>query len=133
MKALIPIQIRMSDLDPFGHANNGTIANYFDVGRTVYFEKAFGHEIDWSKMDLIMVHGEFDFKVPIVFNDEIFCETSLERIGNKSVALYQEIRDASGNVKSVCRSVLASVDREKNVSAPVREEYRLLLEQFAKK
>ena len=133
MKALIHIQIRMSDLDPFGHANNGTIANYFDVGRTVFFEQAFGFEIDWSKMDLIMVHGEFDFNAPIVFNDKIVCETSLEKIGNKSVALYQEIRDEKGNVKSICRSVLASVDREKNVSAPVREEYRQLLNQYAKR
>ena len=42
-----PIQIRMSDLDPYNHVNNGAQCNYFDMGRSRYFEHVFQTKIDW--------------------------------------------------------------------------------------
>ena len=51
-KFAVPIQIKMCDLDPFAHVNNGVQCNYFDYGRSLYFESVFGEKIDWLNMDM---------------------------------------------------------------------------------
>lgn len=119
------IQIKMSDLDPFAHVNNGVQCNYFDCGRSYYFESVFGRQIDWNNMDLVLVHIELDFKNPIKIHDSIVCETAIYYIGNKSVAMVQQLRCTKTNiVKTVCRSVLAGFDRQTEKSIPISEEYK---------
>lgn len=33
-----PVQVRMTDLDPVGHVNNGVQLSYYDMGRLNYLE-----------------------------------------------------------------------------------------------
>lgn len=83
-KFSIPIQIKMSDLDPFAHVNNGVQCNYFDYGRSCYFECVLGEAINWLTVDLVLVHVGLDFKSPIKFHDQIVCDTTVYELGNKS-------------------------------------------------
>lgn len=125
----IPIQIRMSDLDPFNHVNNGIQCHYFDCGRGAYLEHVFQHPIDWSSLDLVLVHIDLDFHKPILINDHIVCETKIISVGNKSIKLIQQLRDSDTNVvKTTCHSVLVCIDRENGGSKPISEEYRRLIE-----
>ncbi|MCQ2283975.1 MAG: acyl-CoA thioesterase [Bacteroidales bacterium] len=127
----VPIQIRMSDLDPFVHVNNGAQCNYFDFGRSSYFEHVFQEPIDWLKMDMVLVHVELDFKCGIEFQDAIVCETKIISIGHKSVKMMQQLRDTRTNcVKTTCYSVLAGFDRLSHQSIPIREEYKVLFRAF---
>ncbi|MBO4232668.1 MAG: acyl-CoA thioesterase [Bacteroidales bacterium] len=126
-----PIQIRMSDLDPFSHVNNGAQCNLFDCGRSGYFEAVFKKRIDWNEMNFVLVHTEFDFRAPILFYDELVCESSVYELGTKSVKMVQRLKDSvSGVVKTECRSVLACIDRAKNIAVPVSDEYRRLFIEF---
>ena len=126
-----PIQIKMCDLDPFAHVNNGVQCNYFDYGRSRYFETVFGEKIDWLTMDMVLVHTELDFKNPIKIHDEIICETAIYRIGNKSISMIQQLRGKqSGIVKTVCKSVLAGFDRKKEQSVPIQEKYKAAICNF---
>ncbi|MCR4680447.1 MAG: acyl-CoA thioesterase [Bacteroidales bacterium] len=127
----VPIQVRMSDLDPFVHANNGAQCNYFDFGRSAYFEYVFGKPIDWREMDMVLVHVEMDFREGIEFHDAIVCESKVVAIGNKSVKMMQQLRDTNTNVvKTTCYSVLAGFDRITHQSIPIRDEYRRLFHEF---
>ena len=126
-----PIQIKMCDLDPFAHVNNGVQCNYFDYGRSRYFETVFGEQIDWLNMDMVLVHTELDFKSPIKVHDEIVCETAIYHIGNKSIAMIQQLRcRESGIVKTVCKSVLSGFDRAAETSAPIQEKYKSAIREF---
>ncbi len=127
----VPVQVRMSDLDPFVHVNNGAQCNYFDFGRSAYFEHVFGKPIDWREMDMVLVHVELDFREGIGFHDRIVCETRVLSIGNKSVKMMQRLRDTRTDVvKTTCYSVLAGFDRITRRSIPIREEYKQLFGQF---
>lgn len=127
----VPIQIKMSDLDPFAHVNNGVQCNFFDYGRSCYFEHVFGEAIDWTTMDMVLVHTELDFKNPIKIHDDIICETTVFLFGNKSFQMMQQLRCAqSGVVKSTCKSVMAGFDRQTEQSIPIREDYKVLIRQF---
>lgn len=127
----VPIQVRMSDLDPFVHVNNGAQCNYFDFGRSAYFEEVFHKPIDWREMDMVLVHVEMDFREGIEFHDQIVCETRVLSIGNKSVKMMQQLRDmCTGTVKTTCYSVLAGFDRITHQSIPIREEYKKMFTEF---
>lgn len=121
----VPIQIRMSDLDPFIHVNNGAQCHLFDYGRSSYLEAVFGDKIDWAKLDLVLVHLELDFAAPVEFNDAILCETKIYEIGNKSLKMIQQLRDTHTNtVKTICKSVIVGFDRETKSSIPIQEIYK---------
>lgn len=126
-----PIQIRMSDLDPFNHVNNGDQCHYFDYGRSSYFEHVLQQKIDWLKCDIVLVHIDLDFHQGIEFHDEIICGTKVLQIGNKSFKMVQQlIEKNTGIVKSTCHSVLCGFDREKLCSLPIQDLYRKHICQF---
>lgn len=127
----VPIQIKMCDLDPFVHVNNGVQCNYFDYGRSQYFEHVFGTQIDWMTLDLVLVHIDLDFKSPIKIHDKINCETAIYQFGVKSFKMVQRlICTETGQVKSICHSVLAGFDREKETSLPINNAYKVAISKF---
>ena len=130
----VPIQIRMSDLDPFVHVNNGAQCNLFDYGRSAYFETVFGGQIDWTQLDLVLVHVELDFLSPVKYNDSMVCETKIYEIGHKSLKMIQQLRDIDNNVvKTQCKSVLVGFERRLNTSIPIKEIYKKKIIVFEKK
>ena len=128
-----PIQIRLCDLDPFNHVNNGSQCHLLDYGRTQYFEHVFEMKINWLTFDLIVVHIEIDFKKPIRIHDKILCETDVYELGNSSIKMLQRLVNADTNeIMTVCHVVLVTFDREKNVSKPIPQEYRDKLADYEK-
>jgi len=127
----VPVQVRMSDLDPFVHVNNGVQCHYFDFGRSFYLEKVLQNQVDWTTIDLVLVHIELDFAAPIEFHDQIVCETKIVEIGHKSLKMIQRLRDLKTNtVKTTCFSVLSGFDRTTHQSIPIREEYKVLIREL---
>lgn len=121
----IPIQIRMSDLDPFAHVNNGTQAHFFDVGRSAYLEHILQEKIDWNTLPIVLVHVEMDFKKPICMQDQVVCETSVYHVGNKSVKMIQSLKDLNTNeIKTISQSVLAGYDRTTFMAIEIPKKYK---------
>ena len=120
-----PIQIRMSDLDPFNHVNNGAQCNYFDMGRSLYFEHTFNAEIDWLTFKYVLVHVDLDFRKPVLFHDAIACESRVVEIGNSSFKMEQILRDSkTGEIKTICHAVVVHFNRETNKSERIPDEAR---------
>lgn len=120
-----PVQVRMTDLDPVGHVNNGTQLSYYDLGRLNYLETLQNKRIDWNEIDMVIVHIACDFAKSIYFYDKIVVETKVLEIGNKSVKMLQRIVNAETNeVKSTCYSVMAGYDKENNSSKPISETFK---------
>jgi acyl-CoA thioester hydrolase len=121
----VPIQIRFADLDALDHVNNGFQCHYFDVGRVHYLQDALHKKIDLSKIDVVLVHTEFDFIMPVKGDDDILVQSKTIAFGNKSVKMFQRIIDKkTQQVKTTCYSVLSAIDVETKQSKPLPEEYR---------
>ncbi len=130
-KVSVPIQVRMSDLDPFVHVNNGNQCHYFDLGRSSYLEKVLQDQVDWKTIDLVLVHIELDFALPVEFHDKLVCESKIVEIGHKSIKMVQQLRDTEHNiVKTRCYSVLAGFDRITHLSIPIKEDYKTKIRNF---
>lgn len=123
-----PIQIRMSDLDPYNHVNNGSQCNYFDMGRSLFFEHAFHEKIDWLTFKYVLVHVALDFKMPIHFHDDLACESDILEVGNSSFKMIQRLVDQStGMVKTECHAVVVYFDRGTNQSERIPDGEREML------
>ena len=118
----------MSDLDPYNHVNNGAQCNFFDMGRSLYFEHTFNAKIDWLTFKYVLVHVDLDFRKPVLFHDAIACESRVTEIGNSSFKMEQILRDTrTGEVKTLCHAVVVYFNRETNKSERIPDEERALL------
>lgn len=122
-----PIQIRFGDIDRLGHVNNAVHAQYFDVGRVKFLYKYMPF-LNFSDKTLVLVSLKNDFYLPILEHDTIFVDTYISSIGNRSVKMLQEIKDQDGKIKSVCNSVLSTLDMRTQSSFPMPDIWREALE-----
>ena len=123
-----PIQIRMSDLDPYNHVNNGSQCHYFDMGRSQFFEYAFQTPIDWLTFKYVLVHVDMDFKMPIHFHDDLICQSTITAVGHSSFKMEQRLVDQStGSLKTLCHAVVVYFDRDANKSERIPDADRELL------
>lgn len=130
----IDIQIRFTDVDLLGHINNNAYLNYYDLGKIKYFEEVYKREVDWAESELIVANVNTDFLLPIYYRDRIYVQTRIERIGNKSLTLYQEIVDKNTNeVRSRCHTVMVAYDLKNKVSKPIPDDWRILIEAYQSK
>ncbi|MDR1181727.1 MAG: acyl-CoA thioesterase [Bacteroidales bacterium] len=124
------IQIRMTDLDPLGHVNNGVIYSYYDIGRLHYLSQI-EEDTQWENIDKVVVHTECDFMESILFSDNIYVETKIADIGHKSIKMIQRIIDGNtGNIKSSCFSILSGYDKKTNTSKEISKEFKEKVERF---
>jgi len=120
-----PIQIRFNDIDPLGHVNNVMYGHYFDLARYNFLTQKLGSLIDLrtSRYIFIMVRTENDFLCPSFLEDRLHVETSLLRVGNKSIHIQQSVVDEKGVVRAKCLSVMSSFDRKTGKSFEINSEW----------
>ncbi len=134
-KHIIPIQIRFSDIDRLDHVNNACYHNYFELGRVMYFREILNNHINWDKRGFVLARTEIDHIAPVFLNDEIYCCTKVIKFGNKSMTVKNAIIKKVKNELVVCASgfgVLVGTDYENNISIPIPQDWRELMENFEK-
>ena len=101
------IQKRFSDVDPFQHVNNVSQQMYFDLR-------------------IITVSTSTSYMGQIRLHDRVRVTTTCEKIGNKSLTLFQQLV-VDGQVRSESRSVMVAFDFARQLSMPVPEAWRTRL------
>ncbi|CAG5087491.1 acyl-CoA thioesterase [Parvicella tangerina] len=109
-KFSFPIQMRWSDMDPLGHANNGIYVTYFEIARGKYMIEACPNW-NWEKDMFLIASVTVDFHRELLLTAEdakVHIRTS--DIGNKSFVLDyvitsvkngETIIHASGNTTQI--------------------------------
>lgn len=118
-----PIQMRFSDLDPFHHVNNVAQQMYFDVGKSDYYERIAGEELLAGRLRIVTVSTQTSYLGQVRSGDRLTVETVCERIGTKSLTLFQRLL-ADGEVRSESRSVMVAFDFEAQQSVAVPDRWR---------
>lgn len=106
----MPVQIRFSDVDQYGHMNNSSYFSIYDLAKTSYMRDVFGDK-DWHNLGIVVANINADFLAPVFFSDELYIETAVIHLGHKSFTLLQRaINRASGVLKCQCRTVMVGYD-----------------------
>ncbi len=118
-----PIQKRFSDIDPFQHVNNVSQQMYFDVGKMEYYEKILGEDALLGDLRIVTVSTSTSYMGQVRMGDPVRVTTSCERIGNKSLTLFQQLL-VGDDVRSESRSVMVVFDFPNQCSRPVPDAWR---------
>ncbi len=118
-----PIQQRFTDIDPFLHVNNVAQQMYFDVGKTDYYNKVLGGGVLTGARRIVTVSTSTSYMAQVRMDDDVHVTTVCERVGNKSMTLFQRLL-AGGRVCSESRSVMVAFDFEAQQGIPVPDEWR---------
>lgn len=121
----VDLQLRFSDVDVLGHVNNTVYFAFYDTGKAHYFEDLSGVRPDWNNVDKVVANVNCAFISQIVFGEEIEVLTRTIAIGSKSFTLQQMLREKNtGEIKSVCTTVMVSIHPGNHLSMEVPEELR---------
>ena len=119
------IQVRFNDTDMLGHLNNTAHALYVEQARVTFF-----HALGMKKITLILAHISLDFRKQVTFGDSVHVETNVEKIGNSSVTLLQNIF-ANHALAVETKSVVVLFDYEAQKPKKIPDDLRRGLEAFA--
>ncbi len=121
----IPLQLRFNDVDVLGHVNNTVYFSFYDTGKAHYFTDVRGQSVDWRHVDTVIANVNCAYISSIVFGEEIEVCTRCESIHEKSFRLLQMLYEPkTGQVKSVCETVMVCIDPETKKSVPISEQWR---------
>ena len=118
-----PIQKRFSDIDPFQHVNNVSQQMYFDVGKMDYYDQVLGADALLGDLRIVTVSTSTSYMGQVRMTDPVRITTTCERIGTKSLTLYQQML-VGDEVRSESRSVRVVFDFPNQCSRPVPDEWR---------
>ncbi len=118
-----PVQKRFGDIDIFHHVNNVSQQSYFDLGKTDYFRSVLGKDIMEGEPLIITVSTSTSYMGQIRRDDEIEVLTTVSKIGNKSITLFQQIV-CGEEVRSESTSVMVAFDFHHQQSVPVPDAWR---------
>ena len=125
------IQIRFADVDILGHVNNVNLQHYFDLGKSAYYREVMGLDAMSRSGDHFIITAATDtsYLAQSRYTERLYVETTIPEIGNKSMVIAQRLisRD-TGEVKAESRSVMVAFDFVRQVSIPVPDEWRKIIE-----
>ena len=128
-----PIEVRYGDLDPQGHVNNATHLTFFEQARVAYFIKLGLFSKDQSFMDIgvILADVQITYLKPIYFGQDIKVGVRIEKFGNKSMTIAQNVVDSrTGAELSKGIVIMVSYDYRQGKSIPIPESWRKTITQF---
>lgn len=118
----VSLQLRFNDIDVLGHVNNNAQLALFDVGKTEFYNALRGQLADWSRVEAVIVNLNCTFMEQIRFTDPMEVRTRVKKIGERSFTIQQILRNtATGQICSMCESVMVSVDYATKTSKPIPE------------
>lgn len=130
-KQCTPVQLRFNDIDILGHVNNTVYFSLYDLAKARYMEKVKNNEMNWRKVETVIANIDCAFIRPILFGEEIVIYTRCEEIREKSFRLLQMMMNKNtGEVKSLCESIMVCFNPVTLESAEVPDHWREDLRNF---
>ena len=123
------IEIRWRDVDAYQHVNNAVYATYLEECRDELLAQVLGREGDvW---DYVLARVAIDFRRELRLEDaRVIVSCRVERIGNSSIALREEIRAGDGELAAEAEAVVVARDRSNGGSRTLTEIERAAFEQW---
>lgn len=120
----LPIQVRFNDVDIMGHVSNTVYQNYYDAGKMDYFDNLFDG-LNYKELSIVGASIKIEYLKPIMFRDEIYVETRISILGNKSFTMeHRLVNMETGVLLSTCTAVIVCYDAVRKVSIPMPAVWR---------
>lgn len=122
------VQTRFNDVDILGHVNNTVYFSFYDTGKAYYFNTIRKGHMDWRRVETVIANVNCAYINSMYFGEEIEVYTRCIGIKEKSFVLQQMLVEKNTRqIKSVCESVMVSIDTITYKAIPVPADWRQML------
>jgi acyl-CoA thioester hydrolase len=117
-------------LDAYRHVNNAVYATYLEECRDELADNVLAGIGDvW---DYVLARVAIDYRRELTQDDDaVVVQCTVDRIGNSSITLREEIRTLTGELAAEAEAVLVARDPETGRSRPLTEAERAAFERFS--
>lgn len=119
----VPIKVRFSETDAFGHVNNTSAFIYFEQARLEFFESC-GLMEDWaeSSSDAIVVAADLqcNYVAQIKYGDMLNVGVKVDKIGRSSLDIHY-VAKRNGDICLTGRGTVVQVDKQTGKALPFSE------------
>jgi acyl-CoA thioester hydrolase len=120
------IRPRVSETDGAGHINNTTLPVWFEAGREEIFE-LFTPDHSFKNWKCVILNLNIDFHSQIYYGKEVEVRTWVNKIGNTSFTLYEELYQGT-ILCAKSTAVYVNFDFGKQSKEVIPDEIRIELE-----
>lgn len=121
------IHPRFCDTDALGHIGNTVVPVWLLEGRESLL-RLFSPALDFRQGGLVVVRTEIDFLAEIRFGADVEVTTALEKIGNSSLVVCQEVHQ-DDEARCRARTVMVNFDTQTRRARAIPEPVRRQLEE----
>ena len=121
------LEVRLGDLDPFGHVNNAVIATYVEQGRVLYLRDVLGTGVDPVSMPFILAMLKIDYLSQVMFSDTVEVGSRVDWIGRTSIGMSHLLINQEGRELAQSETVLVAFDYEVEKPMPVSDDWRAIM------
>jgi acyl-CoA thioester hydrolase len=121
------LEVRLGDLDPFGHVNNAVIATYVEQGRVLYLRDVLGTGADPVSMPFILAMLQIDYLSQVMFNDVVEVGSRVDWIGRSSIGMSHLLINQEGRELARSETVLVAFDYDVEKPMRVPDDWRATL------
>ncbi len=123
--ARVSISVRWRDMDAMGHVNNAKYVSYLEEARVRWMLGVEGVSLS-DRIAPVVAATNINYRLPIVWPNDIVVELFVERLGNSSVTIGHRIIDQQdeGKLYSDGNVVVVWMDTQTGKSAPLPEAVR---------
>ena len=121
------LEVRLGDLDPFGHVNNAVIATYVEQGRVLYLRDVLGTGVDPVSMPFILAMLKIDYVSQVMFSDTVEVGSRVDWIGRTSIGMSHVLINQEARELARSEAVLVAFDYEVEKPMPVSDSWREIM------
>jgi acyl-CoA thioester hydrolase len=121
------LDVRLGDLDPFGHVNNAVIATYVEQGRVLYLRDVLGTGVDPVSMPFILARLEIDYLSQVMFSDAVEVGSRVDWIGRTSIGMSHLLINQEARELARSAAVLVAFDYDVEKPMPVSDDWRAIM------
>jgi len=121
------LEVRLGDLDPFGHVNNAVIATYVEQGRVLYLRDVLGTGVDPVSMPFILARLEIDYLSQVMFTDAVEVGSRVDWIGRTSIGMSHLLINQEDRELARSAAVLVAFDYDVEKPMPVSDTWRAVM------
>ena len=118
------LEVRLGDLDPFGHVNNAVIATYVEQGRVLYLRDVLGTGVDPVSMPFILAMLKIDYLSQVMFSDTVEVGSRVDWIGRTSIGMSHLLINQEARELARSEAVLVAFDYDVEKPMPVSDDWR---------
>lgn len=124
----VPITVRFSETDMFGHVNNVSAFIYFEEARIAFLKHKglFHNDMQYDTVPVV-ADLQCNYMAQIFFGETIHMYVKVQSVGNSSIDIHYKAVKENGDICLIGRGKLVNMDSKTGKSVALTEEARKTL------